>query len=206
MGHRFPCDLDEPIILMTIDPGTDTLGVSVSSLDLQTFKLTLLDGLTLQSSKALRLKQSLKDVEELKGGRTARLEYQNKKLLSLLVNYQPTFVGCESPFLGRMPQAFEALVECVCSIKDAVKQYDSTLVVEMIAPTAAKRAVGVKPRGTTKDDIRNAILKMVEDDSSNVEVGTEPMDKLIFTLDEHSMDAIAVGIYLANSIIHQFDI
>lgn len=206
MSTRFECDLDEPVIILAIDPGTDTLGVSVLSLDLKACELTILHGMTLNGSKSVRLTESLKDVAEAKGGRTARLESHEKALLKMLNNYNPTFVGCESPFLGRMPQAFEALVECVCTVKGAVKKYDNTLVVDMIAPTSAKKAVGVKGKGSSKDDIRNAIIEMIEDGGFGIHVHPDSVSKLIYTLDEHAIDSVAVAIYLANSLINQLDV
>lgn len=205
--NRFKDIPNEPITLLAIDPGTDTLGVSVFSLDLLTFKLSLLHAETLQASKTVRRYESLKDLENIKGGRKARLDSHKERLTTILEDWQPSYVGCESPFMGRRANAFEALVECVVAIKEAVEDYDKSLVVDMISPPSAKKSVGVKAKGSDKDSVRNAIIKIVESkDKDKVLNTTEETKELIYTLDEHSIDSIAVGVHLAHEIISLYKV
>lgn len=195
---------NEVIRIVAIDPGTDTLGVSVLSLDLVTKETEILDSRTFKASKMLRINDYLKDQAELRGERFSRLELHRENLKSYLDKWTPAFVASESPFMGRRKaNAYEALLECIVIIRKAVSDYDNELVVEMISPPSAKKIVGVTGKGKTKDDVAKGVSKFIANSKNKTTYkGLTPISKL----DEHSIDSIAVGLYEAHHIYELYGV
>lgn len=174
-----------------IDPGTDTLGTSVLDVDLYTAEVILRDVNTLHGARNMR---RYPGVEEVHGGRRAKLHSHEVELYHWMQYFQPNALICESPFLGRFPQAFEALVECKASIRSAVYQYDRTMPLETVDPPSAKIAVGVSGKSKNKDDVKWAILRLPNFRNQS--------GKTIAELDEHSTDSIAVGYFKCLALIN----
>ena len=175
--------------ILSIDPGTDTLGVGVLDCDLKEGQVQVQHGGTLVSSRGLHF---FDHIEESFGTRQAKLHSHAQRLHWLLHHYQPQAVICESPYMGRFAQAFRALVECLTMIQSCVHQYNPSLAIETVDPPSAKKAVGASGRGGDKNPIRRAIaqLQWLEFHPS--------LD--LSQLDEHAIDALAVGIYKCNQV------
>lgn len=96
--------------------------------------------------------------------------------------------------MGRFAAAFRALTECMVFISDAVGRYDPMMLLHVVDPPTAKMAVGlVIKKGMTKDDVKKAVLALKDLENPN--------GIILEDLDEHSIDSIAVGYYLAKRIL-----
>ncbi|MND25671.1 hypothetical protein D3C87_1317840 [compost metagenome] len=175
----------------SIDPGTDTLGTAVHDVDLFTGEVILRDATTLHGERNSR---RYPGVAEVHGNRWAKLHSHEIEILHWLRYFQPNALICESPFLGRFPQAFEALVECKTAIRRALYQYDLTMPLETVDPPSAKIAVGAPGKSKKKEEVMRGILKLPNYRNES--------GKQIEFLDEHSTDAIAVGYYKCLTLIN----
>lgn len=176
-------DARDHIRLIGIDPGSHTLGVAYVHYNLATKQLYVKNAVTVTADKIVSLMSS--DVVLVHGERRSRLIALQSFLLSYFDYTEPDVITSESPFLGMRVTAFETLTECCCAIREAVYQYKANKPLVMVSPTEAKKAVGVKGKGTTKDDVRNGVLaipNIVFDATVDVNL-----------LDEHAIDAIAVA-------------
>jgi len=175
----------------SIDPGTDTLGTAVQDLDLFTGEVILRDANTLRGERNSR---QYPDVIDTHGPRWAKLHSHEIELINWLRFWCPHGVICESPFLGRFPQAFEALVECKVFIRRALLNYDINMPLDTVDPPSAKIAVGVPGKSKNKVEVQQGILRLPNYRNES--------GKRIEDLDEHSTDAIAVGYYKILALIN----
>lgn len=193
---------DDYLRILAIDPGTETLGTCIISVDLRDFKATIVDAATYAASTHLKNFSRYEYVEELHGSRQARLLAHRNNLMQHMLAWQPHHVASESPFMGIRPNAFAALVECVGTIRAALFEYDPTIQLNLVPPHSAKKAVGVIGRGTTKDNMRNAIIHLVATpEQSGLHYSAS---KSLDALDEHSIDSIAVGYFHYRQLVEYF--
>ncbi|MNV66494.1 hypothetical protein D3C71_1592500 [compost metagenome] len=97
----------------------------------------------------------------------------------------------EANYLGRFATAFAALVECVAMVRSAVYMYDPFMPLYQVDPSTAKINAGMERiKGTDKEDVRRAMRKR-KGIVWNVNLEE---------LDEHSVDACAIGMYCAEHI------
>lgn len=176
-------------IIVALDPGTDTLGVSVMGLDLYDFNVTIYEAWTFHASHSIN---PLGVTMQTHGSRRARLEALGKGLDALLRRVRPHAIISESPFLGRFAQSFEALTQCVDMIREVVMNYNIAMVLEMVDPPSAKKAIGAAIQGPDKKEaVRLAVLKYPFIRAPGV---------YLESLEEHATDAIAVGMFKVNQI------
>lgn len=168
--------------VMGIDPGTDTLGLSVLDLNLTDCSIVIRQAMTVSGERNSR---RYTHFNEVYGDKAARLYAHETFLLNAMQCWMPHSIISEAPFLGRFPAAFAALVECLSSIRTAVNQYDCSLPLLTVDPPTAKKAVGVVKKGSTKDDVKAGILSMLGPKFRT--------DINVAELDEHSIDSIAVA-------------
>lgn len=170
--------------ILSIDPGTDTLGVSVIEVDSITGIPRIIDALTFKAGNKVRL---YSEIEDDFGTRFTKLTIHRNALIKLLYSIRPDVVICESPYMGRFPNAFAALIECLTMIQSAVSVYDPWMAIETIDPSTVKKVVGVKKKGSNKDLVKDGVMGL-----RNV---TCCPSVTLSTCDEHTIDAIAVGCY-----------
>lgn len=175
--------------VLAIDPGTDTLGVAVLDLDLSTFEVSIVHTVTLKASKQLKF---YPEMAETYGDRFTKIYSHSVQLKNLLFIYQPQAVISEAPYL-RFVTSFEALIECLMMIKQTVCEYNPTITVETIDPPRAKMAVGAPGKGGDKEDVKQAVLRLT--------CLKNPTGIDLNAIDEHSVDAIAVGCYKLRNFI-----
>ena len=167
--------------VLGIDPGNSTLGLAILDIDFTTKKISLVDAATIDAG---RLLVSNHHYFRYKSERAYKQKVLSERIKLVLYDYAPTYVGVETPFMYVRPQAFEALVELFLLIGKTVEEYDVTTPIVKITPRNAKKAVGLLKAEDAKDKdaVRKALLQL---DIVNKE--------MIHQLDEHSVDAIAVG-------------
>jgi Holliday junction resolvasome RuvABC endonuclease subunit len=125
-------------------------------------------------------------ISEVHGNRVARMYFLADTLADTLRRFNPHAIIAESPYMGRFPQAFAALVECVSLIRNTVYSYNRYLPLYQVDPPTAKKAAGVKiVKKSDKEDVRRA-LRARTDIEWQVDLES---------LDEHSVDSVAVGLY-----------
>lgn len=170
------------IRIMGIDPGTDTMGVAIVDVNIETNKPHLVFGMTIHASKEL---SEHEDAVEIVGSRDVRIDIIGGHIKQILVAACPTLVVAESPFYrpGRA-NAYEALVECFKKLREVVRYYSPTLTLRRIDPVTAKNYVGVSHVGDSKAAVEKAVIELYRCTE------TEAIFDQCF--DEHTYDALAV--------------
>lgn len=170
------------IRVVGIDPGTDTLGVAVVDVNIETKEYKLMYGHTFHASKYVNY---YPEMVQARGSRDVRLMVLRRKLVEFFMLAEPELIAAESPFLQRgKVSAFEALVECYAMMREAVWGYSSLITLQRIDPVTVKNYVGVSHKGTDKTDVHRAVNAIYKDRCS------EHVD--LSTFDEHANDAVAV--------------
>jgi Holliday junction resolvasome RuvABC endonuclease subunit len=184
-------DGDDRYRIVGIDPGTDTLGAAWLEVDLVRKAIILIEAHTFDGT---RMAKRYSWISPLHGDRTARLMAHEENLYLFFEYVKPHVVASEAPYMRKFPQAFQALVECMTFIRRALFRYDEYIVLEPVDPPTAKMAVGMTiKKGSTKDDVKRAVLAL--------KTLENPMGIDLEQLDEHSIDAIAVGYWRAKLIL-----
>jgi Holliday junction resolvasome RuvABC endonuclease subunit len=178
-------------VVLAIDPGTETMGVAALGVDLVDFNVFAYAVTTLHASHSYN---PLGVESSTYGDRFARLNTLSRSVASFCETFRPHSVIAESPFLGRFPQSYEALVDCLSVLRRTVSGYDPALVLETVDPPSAKKAVGINPKGATKDDVKNAVLRLPIHRYPGVHLER---------IEEHASDAIAVGWFRIQQVIQQ---
>lgn len=184
--------------IMAIDNGSNTLGLSICDLDLESGLLYVVHSATITASKTTRRYGAIEDSH---GGRFARFEVLRDFVAETLEDYYPDNVSVESPFCSRFHvESFAVLRETMLVIRQAVIDFYVHLDLRLVTPTEAKRAVKVakvkKKRGVKVDNkalARDAVLALTD------VVYLNDIDK--FTLDEHCIDSIAVAKFEAGRVL-----
>lgn len=172
---------EEYITVIGIDPGTSCLGFAAIKYCLSSHAMLLDTAFTLHPRVAAIRKGIAPGTVGL---RPVRLNVLHDQLVKEFCKHEPTMVASESPYLGRFPKAFAALVECVLIERRALYEYDPEKVLGMITPSTVKVSAGVSHTSSDKEDMRKAALTLKDVDFGNVD---------ITLLDEHAIDAIHVA-------------
>ncbi len=174
-----------PCRILGIDPGTNKLGVSVLDVCLATNAISLRFSQTFDGHVMSR---DYRYVSRVHGDKVARLEAHRENLYILLTHWQPHEVVSEAPYLGRFPAAYAALVECLTAVRHALSAYDWNMPLLTVDPPTAKNAVGVNGKSGDKDLMAAAVHRLVD-----LGFLLNPEGIVLSSLDEHSIDSIAVG-------------
>ncbi len=191
---QHPCG-DEPLRIVSFDPGTNTFGAAILEIDLSTRVLSLADTHLFEGSKMMR---AFPRAVLHQGERFARLLAHEENIFGYLNYAQPHAVVSEAPYMGRFPTAFSALTEVMLAIRRATWRYDPIMPLNIIDPSSVKKYMGVK--GTSKDKTLMTRALLAKKDLHN------PSGIAIAELDEHRADAICVGCYQAGIILSNLPI
>lgn len=181
---------NEPFRILAIDPGTDTLGISVFDVDLVNKTITLVNAFTFQASRWID--NMLDNTQwELQDEKYLRLHRHAEHLYGLLLQYRPHLVVHESAFMGRFPKAYQGLVECLYAIRNAVFRYSPYLPLIGITPMEVKHYIG----GIKKGEVFTALSKLTD---------IVNLHQYLPYLDEHAVDSIAIGYTNAKQLLTYF--
>lgn len=170
-----------PMRMVSIDPGTSTIGVAVHEFDDRLLKMIVVDAATIDAGFLAH--RYYEDRVRTHGDKHARLYALRIAILRYLNAWSPATVCCEAPYMGRFPQAYGALVESISAIRYGIELYDPAMRLYLFDPATVKVAVGVSGKSGDKNAIRGAIRRQADLELRvNVDL-----------LDEHAVDAIAVG-------------
>ena len=165
---------------MGLDPGTNKLGVGIMCVDMKTSAIVSISAITLVGEKLAKGSW----MSEMHGDRFGRIAVLQDQLAGILHAYQVVDIASESPFYSlRHPNAYGALTEVICAIRDAVVYYDCWKGLTLIDPPTVKIAVGAKGNAD-KDVMKEKVMALLGQHYQ----GIIPINEL----DEHSVDAIAV--------------
>jgi len=167
--------------IISIDPGTETLGLCIMSVDVDTLEITSTQCRTYTGSKL----PSVLFQEDNYNARYYRIKSHCDNLKKILLEVNPLFIVCESPFYNsRRPNAFEALTQVTTNLLNTCYEYNCKMPFFYIDPPTAKIAVGAK--GNAKKEDMLAAVKNLTDLNYTGEISLKD-------LDEHSIDSIAIG-------------
>jgi Holliday junction resolvasome RuvABC endonuclease subunit len=176
---------------LSIDNGSNTFGLSIVDLNIRTRELTVIDSETCTAAKTMK---RYGYIGENHGERFARYRVLRDFLEMKLDMYNPDIVTIETPFMHRMPNAFATLREAMMMVIETVTDFDYRLEVCGVTPMEAKKAVGATKYDKGKEPIRQAVLALPDVFYAN---GIDPK-----TLDEHSIDSIAVAYFKAKEVLN----
>lgn len=182
-------DGDE-VTLITIDPGTNTCGFSITTVNLATRQITIADAYTVKGNGFIT-KQ--KDFVAMHGDKEAKLNGYHKHLYTLCMRHEPYLVASEAPFFGRFAAAGLALTKQVYSFRMAVRAYDKWCPMLLVEPTTLKKFMKTKGNSKDKSLMHNA-LKARQDILYGDHLDVKSMD-------EHTVDAICVSLNFAEKIL-----
>lgn len=178
---------NEPLRVLSIDPGSYNTGVSQWHWDFESPQFELVESFTLKFPDS---DKRYCKVREMGTDRIARLYHLDDSLTDIIEEFRPHLVICESNYKGRFADAYATLVECVAVIRNVLYRYDPTMPLLQVDPMTAKKAAGVVGKFKDKTDVTRALKKRTE-----IRWGVD-----IDTLDEHSVDSVAVGLHLMHQL------
>ena len=183
--------------IIGIDPGTDSLGLSVITFDVRNLDILYTQAQTFVGSK---LDAFNKWDEMTHHARFTRINALKQAIFSCLLHYKPLQIVSEAPFFNpSRPGAYLALVEICSSIRQVVYEYDPWRSLYMVEPSILKKTIGAKG-GDGKEAIKNAVI--AKRDELKILNNSE-----LEWFDDHSIDAIGAAycrmLGLRNSIFHQ---
>lgn len=187
---NLPKDLSVRIV--AIDPGSSTLGTALIAVDPQLRTITVMDAFTYNVGVRINTETH---IYQTYGAKAERLRMLGLHMSEHLYQTQPHLFIAESPFVGRFAAAFEALVEVRDVLKRALYDYDPTIQYENVDPLTAKKAVGALVKKGSKENVRDSIMLLTD-------LQWAPHLQR-YILDEHSIDAVAVGYYRAKEFLAQ---
>lgn len=166
--------------IIAIDPGSQTLGIAIFTIDAKDMKICDIRTSTLYLDKL-----PMHNLFNNTFSRDDKLISLYNFMLNLFKMEMPSAIILEAPFFNRFsPKAYGVLTEVVAYIKMASFNYSTLIDVITIEPLAVKKSIGTNYKGG-KDGVsiavqNNDFLKPFLSDS----------------ITEHEYDAIAVGWWL----------
>lgn len=171
------------IKILSFDPGSTTMGWSVSIYNKKTGNLTVKRFGTMEPKKVVS-RVAMREQTEKYGTRLMSLSYIKEQMIEILRIHQPHCIVAESAFFcSRFPNAFAALVQVV-NVIDMVAMELMKVQVYKISPKLAKHAMTGK--GTSgKLDMITAV--------KNSEHIKFQQRKNLDDMTEHEADSIAIA-------------
>lgn len=167
--------------ILSIDPGLNHLGLSVTIVDFadKTVVKTVTDTVHVKDKNLNHY------VVDNYGARQAKIDYLNEHLIKWIDQYQPITIAIETPFYNmRRPAAFMPLVELLYQLRLTVRTHAPTCNLALYPPSIIKKAVGAKG-GAKKEEVKEQVVALESffhlEDSLPIE-----------ELDEHSIDSLAI--------------
>ena len=181
LPNSSPFDEDKIYRVIGIDPGVNSLGLSVFEKNVKNGKIALVWSETIKSK---RFEKDYSDIAKRDGERFAKVWGYKNTLVDYFNNFQPNSVISEGNYMGKFPNAYSALTEMVLIIRLALMDYNSSISLKVIDPSTVKKFLGVKGNASDKNLINEKIKSL-----DIIFHLPQKIDKL----DEHSIDSIAIG-------------
>lgn len=185
------------IRVISIDPSTTNMGVCIIDIDLTGASKPKIIYVNTIFGEQVKFNIPTQH-NDLNGTSVAARSYALSRSLKELLNiYEPDVAICEDNFLGMSADTFKQLIKAVAFLREACEEANSPLHLSYVAPKVAKAVVNADFKGTTKDDVKKGVKAY-----KNLDVGDVDLDEL----DEHSIDAVAIGLYQVEMILMDYEI
>ena len=177
---------DTMVRICGVDPGTSHLGLAILDWEWGTDQAEVVWADTVHVKDATHET----DFTESCGKRDKRIQLLGEAWAEFLELARGTFFITETPFMLKSKlSAFESGIELQKMLRTGLWEQAPQKFLHGINPMMVKSFVGVETKGTTKDDMSVAVQKLYANHTL--------ID--LATLDEHSIDAIAVANYFVRS-------
>ena len=165
--------------LIGIDPGANTIGVSIMIIDKYTLLPVEIITETIDVSK-------VESITENNYAVNYKLDLLYHRLLELFNRYNPIAVSIENPFLNtRFPGAVVPLGKSLGVIEMACTDFNPYMLVRRISPSEGKNAIGAKGNAD-KEVMYNALINHEISQYINFNTITEhEVDATAFVVDLH---------------------
>ena len=183
---------DTILNVFSLDPGTTNLGLACNTYDLRTKAILNVWAHTLNSDKLPHMSEFDVENHTERAERIYRLAVCTLKYMEL---FRPHVLACEAPFFNKLrPGAYAALLECITTLRLVINKAYPEIPFVLIEPSLVKKCIGanlIAKKDNVKDQVKEAVL-------SNINLtSVMNLDNRLYSspdkLDEHSIDAIAVG-------------
>ncbi len=182
MTLAIPDNFIKPYNLLAIDPGSNNIGIAIFNINPSTNTINSIYAFTLEIE---RMPETNNYDPDIYPERTMKLLKIKEVISRLLYYYIPDVVVCEAPFYNRLrPTAYGPLVEVMTVIQQCVIEYGPHIPFHKLEPSIIKKTIGAG-HIADKDTVRKTI-----------QANTHLISRLTYdvnTLDEHAIDAIAIG-------------
>lgn len=171
---------DRMVRIACVDPGTSHLGMAVLDWEYGADIAEVVWADTAHVTNSAHYSSFAETV----GNRDERLVALEGKFREFLRISRPTFVTTETPFMQRKTlSAYESGVELQLMLRRTLWEVYPEKILHGFNPIIVKSFVGVESKGTDKSHMFAAVCKLYAEHTL--------ID--LSTLDEHSIDAVAVG-------------
>lgn len=171
------------VSILAIDPGLNNTGVAHLLIDHAKNEIVSLEATTIVTNN---LPNNTGLSLSIHTERKIKLHKLKNCIIGYIEHLKPSVMVCESSFYNPyMPTAYKALIESITAIQEALIETNNNIPFLMIEPLLIKKTVGglkgIKGKSVIRDCIRNIdeLYKLL---GHNLDI-----------LDEHSIDAIAIG-------------
>lgn len=181
-------DYCKEITLMAIDPGLNNIGVAIYFISLNPNRINKIIAFTLKATKVV---DSSGLDEELLSEQFIKRQKMTNAVKQIAEQYMPDIFVSESPFFNhKTPGSFAILTEVISSCFDKVIEIDPNTVIATLEPKYVKKLFGIA-KEIGKEVVKDAVSRFT--------IITDSLEGNLEALDEHSVDAIAIGYtYLVN--------
>lgn len=191
-GTDLGIDENKRIRLVSVDPSTTNMGIAVIDVNIveeEKFKLVHV-GTIFGDKVDYHDKPNYDERPAMK--RSYGLAKAYKDILEI---FEPNVAIVEDNFLGRSADTYKQLITAVCLLRQATKEYDPRMYLMNILPNIAKAVVDANFKGTQKEDVLHGLEKYPHLDFNGFDLSL---------LDDHSTDAIAIGLWLSELIAKDY--
>lgn len=168
--------------MVAIDPGLNNTGIAIFTFSVSPFKIVKIEAFTLKADRLVD--DSTLDDEDFMERLIKRYK-MGSALQKVLENTSPSRVVSESPFFDRRkPGSFATLTEVLTELYDRIVAYNPLIQFSLHSPQSVKKTLGCA--GIKGKEIVKESMAKVDEILSVLEGSLD-------SLDEHAIDAIAVG-------------
>jgi Holliday junction resolvasome RuvABC endonuclease subunit len=168
--------------VLSIDPGLNRTGIAIYTIDMELRKAISLEAFTLVNEKLI---DEIEFEETYHSERVFKLYRLKNAFTQIIRDCNPSAVVCESPFYSSFrPTAYASLVEVISHLHDCVIQHNHNTLFRTVEPMVVKKTVGATLTNN-KSSVKDAIMTIP--DITTIAIVDINM------LDEHAIDAIAIG-------------
>lgn len=172
-------DDEDSVSILSIDPGTTNLGYAIIKINITTTEIIEAFAWTVDATRLVFYRE---DIIPTHSEKFARIISHKQNLKNVLDFYKPLIVVSETPFFNmKRASAAGPLYELLTTVEQTIYEWDKYKPLYKIDPKTVKKTVGAS-HNAKKPEMRECVSKVKELSCACLDL-----------LDEHSIDALAVG-------------